>query len=74
MGQVHDMYLESTSLQKPIPLDSKLNIRIRRTASGSKKYAAFAVTQRSETSEVKVFETHIIPDMKLKQTSLLKHK
>ena len=48
--------------KKTIPLDSKLNIGITRMASGSKKFAAFPAAQRSETEEVKVFETHIIPD------------
>ena len=49
-----------------IPLDPKLNIGITRTVEGFKSFRASVASQEEmhqETTDVNIFETHVIPDL-----------
>ena len=48
---------------KTVPLDSKTNVGLTTTASGARSFRAFCATVNStETKEMNIFTTHVIPD------------
>ena len=48
---------------KTVPLDSKTNVGLTTTASGTRSFRAFCTTVNSpETKEMNIFTTHVIPD------------
>ena len=49
--------------KKTVPLDSKTNVGLTTTASGTRSFHAFCATVNSpETKEMNIFATHVIPD------------
>ena len=59
-GQNHGSYLEPMMMHQDYSLDPKLNIRITQTAARSKSFWAYTAAQGQETTDLNIFETHVI--------------